>query len=94
MHIKTPQCSSRMILIEPWGAVIPPWLMGIFCGDRSCAVTTAPTVIQGLGIYADTTHERKTATPQASSTRYLLRVVTTVTSVTTVPNSSRSDSAC
>ena len=34
----------------------------------------------------------QTETPQASSTRYFLRVVTVVTSVTIVPKSSRSDS--
>jgi len=37
--------------------------------------------------------ERTAEPPQASSTRYLLRVVTVVTSVTMVPKSSRSDSA-
>ena len=36
--------------------------------------------------------KNKTETPQASSTRYLLRVI--VISVTIVPRSSRSDSAC
>ena len=36
----------------------------------------------------------RTINAQASSTRYLLRVVTTVTSFTIVPNSSCSNSAC
>ena len=40
-----------------------------------------------------TRRQEKTQIPQASSTLYLLRVVTVVTSVTIVPKSSRSDSA-
>jgi len=38
-------------------------------------------------------HAERTIEPQVSSTRYLLRVVMVVTSVTIVPKSSRSDSA-
>ena len=94
---------------SPWLRALPPGGSGIVLGDlelsrTSCVVTPQafvrlpfPMDLWYGTVYTTTLCTNRTTT-QASSTRYLLRLVTvvvvTVTSFTIVPSSSCSDSTC
>ena len=79
---KSQKPQKPVFFAYPGGFLVPEAPLG--STDRDMAQQRV-TTLRTLTLHMERTHEA----PQASSTRYLLWVVTVVTSVTIVPKSSR-----